>query len=69
MAIAVVTMKIMPESPEVDLQKVQDEVTKLVLEFAGKGDTRITIEPIAFGLKCNYWNFIYYLRKNIHSCG
>jgi elongation factor 1-beta len=65
MAIAVVTMRIMPESPEIDLEKVKDEVTKLVLEFAGKGDTRITIEPVAFGLKCI--NYIFVMDEKLGS--
>jgi len=65
MAIADVTLRIMPKSPEIDLEKIKDEVTKLVLEFAGKGDTRITIEPIAFGLKCI--NYIFIMDENLGS--
>lgn len=51
MAKAVVTIKIMPESPEVDLDRLEEEAKKLISEFAGEGETKTQIEPIAFGLK------------------
>ena len=51
MAKAVITVKIMPESPEVDLAKVEEEAKKLIAEFAGEGETKTNIEPVAFGLK------------------
>ncbi len=51
MANAVVTMKIMPESPDVDLEAVKDKALVIIEGFAGKGDTKVDIVPIAFGLK------------------
>lgn len=51
MANAIVTVKIMPESPEVDLNALELKAKKEILAFAGKGDTKTEIEPIAFGLK------------------
>ena len=51
MAKAVITVKIMPVSPEVDLTKVEEEAKKLIADFAGEGETKTTIEPVAFGLK------------------
>lgn len=51
MAQVVVTLKIMPESPEEDLSNIQEKALHHIREFAGKGDTKITEEPIAFGLK------------------
>ncbi|MFA6073455.1 MAG: elongation factor 1-beta [Candidatus Woesearchaeota archaeon] len=51
MANAIVTFKIMPESPDVDLVKVEHEALKEIELHAGKGDTKVEIEPIAFGLK------------------
>lgn len=51
MAKAVVTVKIMPESPTVDLSKIEKEAKKEIADFAGKGETKTEIEPIAFGLK------------------
>ena len=51
MANVVVTLKIMPESPEVDLNKVEEAAKKTIAEFAGEGETKTEQEPIAFGLK------------------
>jgi elongation factor 1-beta len=51
MAIAIITLKIMPEDPDVDLDMVETEAKKKIAEFAGEGDTKTEIEPIAFGLK------------------
>ena len=51
MANVIVTIKIMPSSPETDLKKLEREAKKLITEFAGEGETKTEIEPIAFGLK------------------
>jgi len=51
MAKAIVTLKIMPESPDVDLNLVQEKVMKEITIFAGETETKVDIEPIAFGLK------------------
>lgn len=51
MALAVVTLKIMPVDPEIDLSVVEIKAKEKIAAFAGKGDTKTEIEPIAFGLK------------------
>jgi elongation factor 1-beta len=51
MANAVITVKIMPKSPEVDLKKVEKEAKKIITGFAGEGATRSEEIPVAFGLK------------------
>jgi len=51
MATVIITLKIMPESPEVDLEKLKEEAIKHISEFAGEDETRSEEEPIAFGLK------------------
>ena len=51
MANAVVTIKIMPESPETDLAKLEAAAKEKIRGFAGEGETKTEIEPIAFGLK------------------
>jgi len=51
MANSIVTLKIMPESPSIDLGKIESEVKKAIVKYAGEGETRTSIEPIAFGLK------------------
>ena len=54
MAIVVVTLKIMPKSPEVDLDKVYEESCKKIRDFVDEkhkeGEIRKEIEPIGFGL-------------------
>ena len=50
MAEVVITMKIMPDSPDADLDKIERDVTKLITGFGGEVGKR-EIEPIAFGLK------------------
>lgn len=50
MADVIVTLKIMPTSPEADLNKIKEEASKIISEFGGEvGKTEE--EPIAFGLK------------------
>ncbi|MBW3015109.1 elongation factor 1-beta [Candidatus Woesearchaeota archaeon] len=51
MAKAIVTLKIMPISPEVNLEEVQTKALNEIAGFAGETETKIEIEPIAFGLK------------------
>ncbi|HLD04987.1 MAG TPA: elongation factor 1-beta [Candidatus Nanoarchaeia archaeon] len=51
MATVVITFKIMPESPEIDLSAVEKQAKDKILAHAGPGDTKTEIEPIAFGLK------------------
>jgi elongation factor 1-beta len=51
MAQAIITIKIMPEDPDIDLQRVEKEATKILDKEVGLGDRRVEIEPIAFGLK------------------
>ncbi|MBU0471362.1 MAG: elongation factor 1-beta [Nanoarchaeota archaeon] len=51
MANVIATIKIMPTSPEVNLEELEVKVKQKIVEFAGEGDTKTEIEPIAFGLK------------------
>lgn len=48
---AIATIKIMPESPEYDLAEIEQNAKKEISDFAGEGDVKVEIEPIAFGLK------------------
>ena len=50
MGTALLTIKIMPESTETDLEKVKELAKQIVEEGKGK-NTRFEEEPIAFGLK------------------
>ncbi len=49
MARVIVTLKIMPESPEVDLSKVEDDSKKIIIDFGGT-IMNVEKEPIGFGL-------------------
>lgn len=58
MAQVIVTIKIMPESPDTDLDKVKAGALEKIATFAGEGDTKQEIEPIAFGLKALKITFV-----------
>jgi elongation factor 1-beta len=49
MANAVITIKIMPESPEIDLAKLEQECKTVISEFGGDVG-KVEKEPVAFGL-------------------
>ncbi len=51
MAFVIVTLKVMPESPEIDLEEVEGRVKEAIKEFAGDRKMESKIEPVAFGLK------------------
>ena len=56
MGTALVTIKIMPESPESNLEEIQNKVKAVVEEKGGKTPTTRT-EPVAFGLNAIFLNF------------
>ncbi len=58
MADVIITMKVMPESPEIDLDALQEKVKAVISEFEGRG-TKVDIEPVAFGLKALIIRFAY----------
>ncbi|MCK4521597.1 MAG: elongation factor 1-beta [Nanoarchaeota archaeon] len=58
MANVIATIKIMPESPEIDLDSIEESAKKLIAEFAGEGETKTEQEPIAFGLKALKITFV-----------
>ncbi len=51
MAKVVITLKVMPDSPEVDLDALESEVLKTIKKFLGDVEYKKEIEPVAFGLK------------------
>ena len=51
MAQVIVTLKIMPESPEVDLDKIETEAKAKIIDFSQSKEIKVEQEPIAFGLK------------------
>lgn len=51
MANAIVTFKLMPESPEVDFDAIVKKAKEIATETGAKGNVADEIKPIAFGLK------------------
>jgi translation elongation factor aEF-1 beta len=58
--------KLMPESPEADLSKIEEAAKKIVEEFGGKNKD-YSIEPVAFGLKAVIVFFSYPDDKDTES--
>lgn len=50
MANVIITLKIMPSSPETDLEALETKATEKITDFGGEVGKK-EIEPIAFGLK------------------
>lgn len=51
MSKAVITFKLMPESPETDLESIKVAAEKIAKEAGAIGEMAVKEEPIAFGLK------------------
>ncbi len=62
MAQLVVTIKLMPESPDVNLKKIEEEATEEIKKFGGDVG-KVEIEPIAFGLKAV--NLIFVMNESL----
>lgn len=58
MANAIVTIKIMPESVETDLEAIQAIAEKKIAAFSGNDQLRVEIKPVAFGLKSLNMTFV-----------
>ncbi|MBT4604402.1 elongation factor 1-beta [archaeon] len=48
---AVITFKIMPESPDVDFDSISKQAEEIAKAAGSLGEMRTELEPIAFGLK------------------
>lgn len=51
MAKAIITFKLMPESPDVDLEAIKTQALEIAEAAGSIGQMQTKIEPIAFGLK------------------
>ena len=56
MGTALITIKIMPESPNANLDAIQEQAKQVVEEKGGKNPSTKT-EPVAFGLNAVIINF------------
>ena len=46
----VITLKIMPKSPEIDLNTIETDAKKKIIDFSQTQEIKTEQEPIAFGL-------------------
>ena len=58
MADVVITLRIMPDSPDVDLKQLENKIVVLIKKFSGEDQIRVKEEPIAFGLKALDFTFV-----------
>ncbi len=60
MASVIISMKIMPESPEIDLEAIYTASEKLIRAFTedAEGEMKKEIEPVAFGLSALKITFV-----------
>lgn len=58
MATVIVTFKVMPNSPDVDLKAVEHAAMAKITAYAQPKDTRVDIEPIAFGVNALKLTFV-----------
>ena len=58
MARIVVTMRIMPTSPEADLGHIQEETKKHISSFASTATFKVEQKEVAFGLKAVQISFM-----------
>ena len=65
MAKVVVTLKIMPESPNVNLDELQKNVLKKIKDALGDTETKVEREPIGFGLNALKVLFVMDENKNV----
>lgn len=57
MASVVITLKVMPDSPDVDFVNLQKQVEEKIKEYGGEVG-KVEITPIAFGLKALVFYFV-----------
>lgn len=51
MAQVVITLRIMPQNPSIDLSKIEAEAKNEIVKFCDSQEFKVQIMPIAFGLK------------------
>ena len=63
MAQVIVTLKIMPESPEVDLEAIKTKAQEIAKENGSMGKMLVDEQPIAFGLKAVILKAMYHVEE------
>ena len=51
MARVVVSLRIMPQSPDIDLSELEKKSKREIVKFCNSQEFKVEIQPIAFGLK------------------
>ena len=62
MAQVIVSLKIMPKNPEINLENVEAKAKEIIFSKAGEGDMKVEIVPVAFGL--NSLNIIFVMKED-----
>ena len=65
MASVVVTLRIMPNNPNVDLSKIEADAKKEIVGFCDSKEFKTQIVPVAFGLKS--LNILFVMDESIGS--
>ena len=68
MADVIVTIEVMPESPDINLKFIESEAVKKIVSFAklqGSDRVKVELEPVAFGLKAV--KFVFFMLESIGS--
>jgi elongation factor 1-beta len=65
MADVIVTLNIMPETPDADLRKIEVESLKKIKIFSKMDNHKVEVVPVAFGLKAVKIMFV--MAENIGS--
>lgn len=65
MARVVVTLRIMPNSPSINLSEIEPKAKKEIIGFCNSNEFKTKIEPIAFGLKA--LNILFVMDESIGS--
>ena len=65
MAQVVVTLRIMPQSPEVNLSELEGKAKEEIVKFCNANEFKTEIQPVAFGL--NALNIFFVMDESIGS--
>jgi elongation factor 1-beta len=66
MAVVVITLKIMPENPGIDMVELEKKAKEKIIEFTNDdGEMKVEIEPVAFGL--NALKIIFVMEESLGS--
>ena len=66
MAVVIITLKIMPENPEIDMVELEKKAKEKIIEFTkDDGEMKVEIEPVAFGL--NALKIIFVMEESLGS--